>query len=190
MDSVTFRLNIGTVEEEFAQIWSSFMVEYEIRRSQRRCSITDRPFEPGERYVSALLEIDDGYQRLDFSIDQWNDPSDDCIGWWHSKVPAKSPDRVYWAPNDVLLAYFEHLHARQPESTTTFVMGIALVRRKILRMEPNESVEGRTFMVLETHDSEKQFRVPLLEPSEEEINTIQQQLNEQLFTDQATDGGG
>ncbi len=164
------------------------MVEYDVHRSKRRCSTTDRLFEPGERYVSVLVEAGDGYARHDYCLEQWKELSLESIGWWYSRVPEKNSKQVYWAPNDVLLAYFEHMLENQPPSTTLFVLGIALVRRKVLKMGPNEiDDDGVNVMVLEVPNSEKMYRVPICEPSPEEISTIQAELSEQLFTDQASD---
>lgn len=177
------RANLGSVSFLIGFVEGTAMFEYDVRKSQRRCSVTDRVFEPGESYFSALMETDNGFERLDFSSEHWNEPSNDCVGWWHSRVPEKNQGRVYWAPNDVLIAYFEQLLAKQPDSNTTFVMGIALVRRKVLKMAPNENIEGQSFMILESTDGEKRFQVALSEPSQQDIRKIQDELSEQLFTD-------
>lgn len=161
------------------------MFDYDINRSQKRCSVTDRVFEPGETYISALFEADEGYTRKDFAKDKWEGPTDACIGWWQCKIPETNQERVYWAPDDVLIAYFENLLERQDHPNVLFVMGIVLVRRKILKMAPNETDEdNRQLMVLQTADRSKTYHVPIVEPSHQEIDRIQKELAEQLFTDQ------
>ena len=164
------------------------MIDYDVRRSQKRCSVTDRVFEAGEKYLSALVETEDGYERIDFASDQWQGPPDACIGWWHCRVPETSKGRVYWAPNDVLLAYFEDLYEKQNHPLTLFVMGIVLARRKILKMGQNEKDEyNQPLMVLESADKSKSYKIPMMDPDPGKVTSIQQSLAEQLFTDQPPD---
>ena len=65
------------------------------------------PSRRGEEYVSALIEEEGQLVRKDFTQSQWNGPDESCIGWWTSVVPLLDSDRVYWAPNSVLLSFFE-----------------------------------------------------------------------------------
>lgn len=129
------------------------------------------------------METDEGYERLDFSEEQWEVPKSACIGWWTCQAPESTKGRVYWAPNDVLLAYFESLLAKPGLAKICFVMGILLVRRKVLRMLPNEIEQNQSLMVLEAIDKSQTYRVLIEEPSPTEVKQIQQELAEQLFTD-------
>ena len=84
------------------------MLNFEIKRSNRQCSKTDRTLQPGEEFYSALIDKDGELERLDYCVESWESPPQDCIGWWKSKVPETGKGKVYWAPRNVMLSYFEH----------------------------------------------------------------------------------
>ncbi|HMO13565.1 MAG TPA: hypothetical protein PKD64_11940 [Pirellulaceae bacterium] len=164
------------------------MTEYDFQRSKRRCSLTDRIFEPGEYYVSALIEVGEGFERRDFSLDEWKKNPIESVGWWKCQVPEKVSGKVYWAPRGVLMRYFTSIYERWPDAAILFVLGIALVRRKVLRMTANEVDEaGIEWMVLESTNSQQQFRIQQRVLSNEQIQEIQAELNEHLFTDSKID---
>ena len=81
------------------------MLKFDFKKSSRKCFESEREFQPGEEFYSALFECDDGStERRDFSSDHWDGPTDETIGWWKSRVPELGKGRVYWAPKKVLLS--------------------------------------------------------------------------------------
>src|SRR4051812_17493557 len=92
-----------------------FMLDFEVQRCSRHCSQTQRELKPGETVYSVLLSRGAEIVRLDYSADAWPGPPEESIGWWKSVVPDTNGNRVQWAPNDVMLHYFEQLEAREDQ---------------------------------------------------------------------------
>jgi len=160
------------------------MQQFDFRRGGKKCSVTERPLEPGETYWSALIELADGQTvRQDFSNESWEGPSDDCIGFWKQQVPDLDTGKVYWAPRSVLLSYFKHqLEKKRDEAA--FVMSLLLLQKRILTLKDTvDSEEGRFSILFDRKNSET-FEVSDVEIDDNKIELIQNELGEHLFSNQ------
>ena len=91
--------------------------------------------------------------------------------------------RPHWAPNDVMLNYFERLLDDPAAADARYVLALLLVRRRVLRVESHEQDDvGRPALLLYCARNESQYRVSELLPSPERAAAIQQQLAELLQT--------
>ena len=162
------------------------MSNFEISRTNRKCSVTHRELERGEEFISALVDDDGQFKRRDFSIESWQEP-DNCIGWWKCRIPDLQSGKVYWAPRDVLMAYFEKLLSRPDRLDFAFVMSLVLVQKRILKLLDTDQSTDPPTLTLRHHQSKRTFRLPEANVSPERIALIQQELAEQLFTDHAPD---
>ena len=161
------------------------MLNFDFKRTSRKCSASDRPFERGEEFVSALVEINGELVRKDFASESWEEPPENCIGWWKSRMPDLDKGRVYWAPNEVLLTYFQHLLSQPETQDAAYVMAVLLVRRRTLHMvETDESTEPPT-LVVHHRKTKTEFRVAAIDIPSHRITEIQNELGEHLFTNQA-----
>jgi hypothetical protein len=161
------------------------MLNFDFKRTNRKCSVCDRAFDSGEEFVSALVEVDGELIRKDFAVESWAEPPENCIGWWKSRMPDLDKGRVYWAPNDVLLAYFQHVLAQPESQDAAYVMAVLLVRKRTLQMvETDESTQPPT-MVVHHRRTNTDFRVAAMDIPGHRIAQIQNELCEHLFTNQA-----
>lgn len=172
------------------------MINYDFKKTSRKCSQTGEEFKRGEEFISALIETDDGTtERLDFSIDAWEAPPDGCIGWWKSKLPLLEKGKVYWAPREVLLSFFEHLHQQQETEQkkqsyqgdqhameTLYVMSLLLVRKHILKLVETVDEEGVEYLRLRRSADNSKYKIKTLALSAEKAAKIQEELSEKLFT--------
>ena len=159
------------------------MLHFEFKKSSRKCYASEREFKPGDGFYSALLECEDGQsERRDFSIDQWDGPPDDCIGWWKSSVPELGKGKVYWAPKRVLIAYFEHLQTSEQTADLAFVTGLLLMQKKMLTQLDSEF--GESTLELHCRSSNTTYSLAVVDISSERLAAIQQELAEKLFVDQ------
>ena len=159
------------------------MLNFDFKKSSRKCFQSEREFQPGEDFFSVLLECDDGStERRDYSVDHWNGPPDDCIGWWKCRVPELGKGRVYWAPKKVLLAYFEHVSSSPQTADIAFVTGLLLVQKKILSLVDDDSDPEN--MVLFSRSSKTNYKLPVTDVSPQRLSEIQDELSERLFMDQ------
>jgi hypothetical protein len=163
------------------------MLDYEIQRCSRRCSATDRELNDGETCYSVLVAEAGQVVRRDFSAEAWQGPSEDAIGWWKSAVVDPNAGRPHWAPNDVMLSYFERLLEDPTAEDARYVLALLLVRRRVLRVEGNEQDDaGRAMLVLHNSRGETDYRVAEVLPTPERAAAIQQHLAELLQTSGST----
>lgn len=163
------------------------MFEYEIKRFNRRCCKTDQEFKPGDVYYSALVESGDEFVRMDFAAAAWEGPPAETIGWWRCQVAPLNPNRAYWAPTSVLLDYFAKLSESTENRELYYLMALVLLRKKIVQLVENKTDQGANEMVVHAARIKRDFTVPICEPPAERLRQLQQELCDQLFTDQPLD---
>lgn len=158
------------------------MLNFEIKKSMRKCSRTGRDFEPGEVFVSALIENEDASTtRMDFGVDQWEETPEDCIGWWKSQVPESGKGKIYWAPRNVMLAFFKHVLGQAAAQDVAYVTALLLVQKKFLGLVDDGATE--TMTVRDRNDNEN-YAVPIIDVDVVRLAEIQELLAEQLFMDE------
>lgn len=167
------------------------MQNFDIKRNARKCCQTDRAFRPGDCFYSELIETDDGQlQRLDYAADQWNGMSEEAIGWWKQTVPELESGKIYWAPDDVLISYFESLINLPQHAAAAYVMSLLLVQKKVLILEDtvlqtgDRESAGEATLFLRNRHAGDLYEVLQQEITPQRINEIEHQLCENLFSDQ------
>ncbi len=152
-------------------------MDYEVQRSTRHCATTGREFAPGEEFFSVLMAEGAELRRYDYSTEAWKGPPEGAVGWWKSQVPDKQSARAHWAPNDVLLNFFDEL-AEQPErQDMRYVLALLLVRRRVMRVE-EERRDPQTgeVLVLYCPRRDATYEVSAVVPDAERVEQIQQEL--------------
>lgn len=159
------------------------MLNFEIKKSTRKCFETGRDFQPGEVFFSALVENDDGStSRQDYGTDHWEQPPEDCIGWWKSQVPEAGKGKIYWAPRNVMLAFFKHVLEQPASQDVAFVTGLLLVQKKYLVIVDKD--DDPSTMDVRDRSSKEDFTVTVADVSGQRLAEIQTLLAEQLFMDE------
>ena len=110
-------------------------MDYEVQRSTRRCSTTGREFAPGETYYSVLVAEGAELKRYDYAADAWQGPPEEAVGWWKSQVPDRNAARKHWAPNDVMLDFWDELADQPDKQDMRYVLTLLLIRRRVFRLE-------------------------------------------------------
>ena len=152
-------------------------MDYEIERFSRHCQATGRELAPGEAYYSAVVTEGGQLRRFDFAVDAWPGPPPGAIGWWRSQRMAAEPKRKSWAPNDVLLDFFERLEEQGENQDMRYVLALLLVRRRVLRHDDSETdAEGREVLILSSARRETTYRTPAAAPTPSRVEWIQNEL--------------
>jgi hypothetical protein len=160
------------------------MLDFEIQRCTRRCAKTDRELQPGEEVYSVLLTEGAEVVRRDFSRQAWDGPPEEAIGWWKSRIPDATAKRANWAPNDVMLEYFQQLEAKPEKSDVRYVLALLMARRRILRLEDAETDDsGQESLVVFCPRNEVEYRVPVCLPDSQRAEEIQDELARLLLAD-------
>ena len=158
------------------------MQEYVIQRSSRKCHKGDRPFEPGERYYSAVLERGMELVRQDFSKEHWQGPPEKTVGWWVSQMPAKRSGKLTLAPTVVLLDALERLCEQPDDGNLAYLLAVLLMRRRLLTEQSSDASEEEASHLHLTHSSTgREFVVPVLIPSPDHTESLTQKLVELLY---------
>lgn len=158
------------------------MIDFEIQRCSRRCATTDRELHPGEAFYSALVPQGSEVVRTDYSEEAWQGPPEGTLGWWKSRMPDPKANKLHWAPNDVMLHYFEQLEAVPDKQDIRYVLALLLVRRRVVRHEETENNEqGNQRLVLYCPRNENEYRVDVATPTQSRIKQIQEELARLLF---------
>jgi hypothetical protein len=162
------------------------MLDFEIQRFTRRCCQTDRVFEPGDVVYSALVTSGGQVIRKDYCEAAWQGPPENTVGWWKGQVPDVTATRMQWAPNDVILHYFEQLEDNTEKADVRYVLALLMIRRRIVRLEETEQDDrqGELF-VLYCPRNEQEYRVPVVMPSESRVSEIQEELANLLFANKS-----
>ena len=157
-------------------------MDFEVQRCSRRCEKLDRELQPGEWFYSVLMAEGAQMVRFDYCEDSWEGPPDGVIGWWKSQMPDPHARKLHWAPNDVMLHYFEQLKGRDDQQDVRYVLALLIMRRRIVRLEDTERADdGHEELVLYCPRKETEFRVSVVEPGATRIEEIQEELARLLF---------
>ncbi len=167
-------------------------MDYEVQRCTKHCAVSGRELAPGDWFFSVLVAEGAELKRYDYSVDAWQELSQGAtpqgapsqgatpqgtIAWWKSRIPDRNTNRMHWAPNDVMLEFFDEL-ADQPEmQDMRYVLSLLMVRRRVMRAEEGEIDEqGREIMVLYCPRRDTTYRVPAAVPQQSRIDEIQEEL--------------
>lgn len=118
-------------------------MDYQIQPNSRRCAVTGRELQTGERFFSALLEEDRQLVRKDFSPEAWQGPPQGAVSFWTGHVLAANDKLKPRFDDDLLEDCFARLDGQTEQSRINFryVVALLLMRRRRLRFE-NSVVEG------------------------------------------------
>jgi len=167
---------------------------YEIARSSGVCAATGRTLEPGESCIVALCEReqDDGFDRLDYSLDAWEGGArpQRLFSYWKTTVPEPNQKRQVFVDDELLMTLFERLgdDDRPQRVAFRFVLALVLMRKKLLRYVGREGEgAGETWLMTPKTPAEQPdpppFRVVNPHLSEEDVRGVTDQLGEILSGD-------
>jgi hypothetical protein len=162
------------------------MLDFHIKKCTRQCHVSEEPFKPGEFFYSVLVPKGAEVLRQDYSEGVWQGPSEGALGWWKSRMPEPSATRIHWAPNDILLHYFDQLSSEISQQDIRYVLSLLMIRRRIMRLvDTVKSPEGVEQMVLYCPKNDNEYRVTVTGPTRERMDQVQQSLTALLFKDAA-----
>ncbi len=160
------------------------LLELELKSCSRLCAATEQALEPGDVYFSVLQEQDTEILRQDYSAGGWQGPPEDCLGWWRSRMPTKDDSKPRLAPREVMLNLFAALAEKPREQDFRYMLGLLLLRRRVLRTEETKQDEqGRPQLVLRCPRRDEQFDLTITELDAKRSAQVQQRMIELLYRD-------
>lgn len=159
-------------------------LELEIKNCSRICAATSRAINPGEVYFSVLEASAHDFVRHDYSVEAWTGPPEQCVGWWRSRVPTKEDNQPRLAPTDVMLNLFEALAERPAETEFRYLLGLLLLRRRVLRRDDSRRDDQlREVLQLHCPSRNKDYDLVVAEPIAARAVQLQQQMINLLYGD-------
>lgn len=152
-------------------------MDYEVQRCSRHCAKSGRELAPGEPYYSVLMAEGAEVRRYDYSADAWQGPPEEAVGWWKAQIPDRNANRMHWAPNDVMLQFFDELAGQPEKQDMRYVLALLLVRRRVMRLEESDTDQrGGEVLVLYCPRRDATYQVSAVSPEPSRIDEIQQEL--------------
>ena len=156
-------------------------------KPSRVCSATGRPFEPGEKIFTFLLEENGEILRRDFCAEAFASTRrpENALAWWSSRLPSSAAPKEKLAPHDALTDLFESLAERPDEAALRYVLALLLTRRRVLRFEREEfefadaapsRSDASPSLVFFSPRRETSYVVPVVELNAEEIAAVEARL--------------
>ena len=157
-------------------------LDFDVQRCSRRCAVTGRELQPGESFYSALIPSGATVVRHDFSLEAWQGPPAEALGWWKSQIPTAETKKTQWAPNDVMLELFDELAGQPDRSDLRYMLTLLLIRRRVFRLEETErDSSGRQTLLVYCPRRQTDYKVPVAMPDGLRAQQIQQSLAQLLF---------
>ena len=158
------------------------MLDFDVQRCTRRCAASDRELKPGEVFYSVLLSEGAEIVRCDYAAEAWKGAPDNAVGWWKSQMPDPQANKMHWAPNEVMLHYFEQLANEPEKEDTRYVLALLMLRRRLMRLEETQRDEqGQETLVLYCPKKETEYRIATSDPDAARVERIQEELAKLLF---------
>jgi hypothetical protein len=157
---------------------------YDVPRPAGVCAASGRAIEPGEKFIAAVRETPTGLERLDVSPEAWPQfERRDLLGFWQTTMPRpEQKPRKLFVDDEVLCTLFERLAdtGEQSKLNFRFVLGLILMRKRLVIYETTRSEEGRDVWVVRLKGRED--RLDLVDPklTEAQVTEVSQQLGEIL----------
>ena len=156
---------------------------YEVARPLGKCAVTGETIPTGEKFMAALRETPMGFERVDVSLPAWqNFDRKDIIGFWQATMPAQEQKKKLFVDDEVLCDLFERLKetTESPKLNFRFVLGLILMRKKMLVYDNSRSEDGKDIWVV--HFRGREDKLDLLNPKldEAQVTEVSQQLGQIL----------
>lgn len=155
---------------------------YEIANSSKRCARTGKALQPGDRYMAMLFERDGQLIREDISLDAWTAPPAEAFAWWQTRVPEDGTARSAIIDDGLVYDCFVRLDGETEPQKASFryVLSLWLLRKRKLKFEEVERVEGQDWLLLREPKAKKVHRVLDLHLNEEAIGQVQEEVQNML----------
>ena len=157
---------------------------YDVPQPAGVCAITGRQIQPGEKFYAVVRETPTGLERLDVSPEAWAEfDRRDLLGFWQTTMPrAEQKPKKLFVDDEVLCTLFERLaDTGEPAKLNfRFVLGLILMRKRIVLYEATRQEEGRDVWVVRLKGRED--RLDLVDPklTEAQVAEVSQQLGDIL----------
>jgi hypothetical protein len=158
------------------------ITDYQIQAQTRRCCVSGRELQTGEKYFSVLLDRDGKFIRQDYSLEAWQGPPEGAFSFWMGKISAPENRKRPPIDDEMLLECFQRLDGQTDPGRIRFrwVVALLLMRRRRFKFEEADTEAGQEVLVLRCSRTGARYRVvnPCL--TEEEMTSVQEEVFQAL----------
>lgn len=157
------------------------LLDQDITSCSRQCFVSGRAFAGSETYYSELVVENGATVRRDIAAAEWRGPSPGAIAWWRARMPQGDGDKPKLAPHDVLLNLFAELAERSDEAEFRYLLGLLLIRRRLVKLEETRREAQGEVMVLDCPRRNEQYQLRVAAPSADRTDELQRRMVELLY---------
>ena len=156
---------------------------YQVARPHGICAVSGATIAPGEKFMAALRETTQGFERLDITLGAWPTfDRTDVLGFWQTVMPQPEQKKKVFVDDQVLCDLFERLSdTNEPAKINfRFVLGLILMRKRMVIYETSRSEGERELWTVRMKGRDD--KLDLINPKlgEQEVLEVSQQLSEIL----------
>src|SRR5260370_28908359 len=153
------------------------MTEYQIQPNTRRCALTGRELQPGDKFYSVLLEEGGNFLRQDYSSEAWQGPPQGSFCFWAGRIPVGEENQRAPIDDELLLDCLQRLEGETEPARVNFryVVALLLMRRKRLKFEEARTDGDQEILALRWGRTRKVSRVLNRRLTEEQMTDVQEE---------------
>ena len=108
------------------------MADWEIRKTLGQCCGTEEEFAVGQEYFAALVAIEEGFERRDFSVEYWQENKPEVYCFWKTKMVDPEHKKKLFIDDEMLMSFFERLGEETDTEKVNFrfVLTLVLMRKR------------------------------------------------------------
>jgi hypothetical protein len=154
------------------------MIDYPIEVDTRRCSVSGRELQPGERFYGVLVQEGNKLVRKDYAAESWQGPPQGAFSFWAGRVPLREQSPRPKIDDELLCNCFQRLGDPEDEGRVNFrfVVALLLMRRKRLRFEEAVVEEDREVLCLRDSRTRELYRVLNPRLADDQIQAVQDEV--------------
>ena len=164
-------------------------MDWNITRGELTCAHCGKSFAEDEEYVSAVYDEKAEFVRRDYCLTcEGRVSREESFSFWKTRSPVKDKGPKKFVDDGVILNFFMRLQNEHDQLKRNFryVLGLLLMRKRVLKFKDVERGEGGEALVLYSPREQEDYRVYIPQLTEEEIaqvtDEVGQILNVQLPT--------
>lgn len=163
-------------------------MDWNISRSQHRCSQCDKEFAEEEAYFSALYDTPQSFERKDFCGGCWESGGhrDKAFSFWRTEVPKADQPKKIFVDDAVIFDFFQRLAYEETDPAKRnfrYILGLMLMRKKVLKFKDVSIVDGKEYLILRRSRTQEEHRVLNPQLTDEETEQVKNELTRVLETE-------
>ena len=161
------------------------MRDWQIDHAQGKCAVSGRVLGEGDEFYTVIMEDGESFRRVDIAVEAWTGPPEGSFCHFKTRVPVKRKKRRLLADDDVLISFFQRLADESDPLRVQFrfVLALILMRKKLLRYDSTETLDGQEIWHMTLPGDQSQHNVVNPRLTDLQIDGVSQQLTAILHGD-------